>query len=275
MCSETLVKEVVPAKRTSSSEQVDRPIAKTQPQMWYDFGKDDSPARPERTTPLLTAIHSFEGDAESVLQAMGLSGEILEEVCRRGLAEFLTATPYHPSNAAGLLLYLELVQSLRQKLVPTGWELDEGGLALTFNETLGIAIAVRSGDAYTGDSTRTPSFKYPESTIMHDAIGSNARQLGLFDGVPGFAAFVALAPPKRVDFNKLRTWWLLHYVDTAHGVMRAELSLPVTIGDNGETDQWKTRIILTSIPFNEEPQVEPAGGEPGSSEIDVPVRKKA
>ncbi len=222
-----------------------------------------------------TAIHSLEDDAESVLKAMGLSGEILAEVCGRGLAEFLTATPYHPSNAAGLLLYLELVQSLRQKLVPTGWEVDEGGLALTFNETLGIAIAVRSGDAYTGDPKRTPSFKYPESTTMHHAIGGNARQLGLFDEVPDFAAYVAPAPPKRVDFNKLHTWWLLHYVDTARGVMRAELSLPVNIGDNGETDQWEARIILASIPFDEEPQVEPAGGGPGGSDLDVPVRKRA
>lgn len=222
-----------------------------------------------------TAIHSFEDDAVSVLEALGLSGEILAEACRRGLAQFLTATPYHPSNAAGLLLYLELVQSLRQRLVPTGWDLDEGGLALTFNETLGIAIAVRSGDVYTGDPTRTPSFKYPESPTMHDAIGGNARQLGLFDGVPGFAAFVPPTSPKRIDFNKLRTWWLLHHVDTARSVMHAELSLPVNIGDNGETNQWETRIILASIPFDEESQVEPAGGDPGGSDFDVPVRKKA
>lgn len=222
-----------------------------------------------------TAIHSFDEDADSVLEAMGLGGEMLEEVCRRGLAQFLTATPHHPSNAAGLFLYLELVQTLRQKLIPTGWELDEGGLALTFNKTLGIAIAVRSGDAHSGDPTKTPSFKYPESTTMHEAIGGNARQLGLFDGVPAFAAFVAPAPPKRVDFNKLRTWWLLHFVDTARGIMRAELSLPINLGDSDETDQWETRIILASIPFDEEPQIEPAGGDPGGSYFEVPVRMKA
>jgi hypothetical protein len=232
--------------------------------------------RQERTTPLATAIHSLEDNAVTVLEeALGLSADDLEDVCRRGLAEFLTATPYHPSNAAGLLLYLELVQSLRQKLCPEGWEVDDGGLALTFNESLGIAIAIRSGDAYTGDPTRSPWFKYPESPTMHEAIGGNARQLGLFDELPTLAAFAAPEPQKRIDFNKLRTWWLLHFVDTARGLMRAELSLPIKIGDSAETNRWETRIILASIPFDEEPQVESAGEDPGDSDFDVPVRKKA
>lgn len=223
-----------------------------------------------------TAVHSFEGDAESILEAMGLSGELLAEVCHRGLAEYLTATPFHPSNAAGLLLYLELLQSLRQELVPGGWEIDESGLALTLNEQLSMAIAVRSGDAYTGDPTRTPWFKYPESTTMHDAIGGNSRQLGLFDDVPAFAEYAAPEPPKRVDFSRVRTWWLLHYVDTAHGEMRAELSLPINIGVNGDTNQWETRIILAPIPFDDERQIELAGSDSDDSDFDfdVPVRKR-
>jgi hypothetical protein len=225
---------------------------------------------------LSTAIHSFDDAAESVLEAMGLSGELLAEVCRRGLAQYLTATPFHPSNAPGLLLYLELVQSLRQALVPRGWDRDDDGLALTFHDGLGIAIAVRSGDAHAGDPKRTPSFRYPESTTMQAAIGGNARQLGLFDGTPGFAAFATPATPQRFDFGKFRTWWLLHHVDAGRGVMRAELSLPVGIGDSGEADEWETRIVLGPIPFDEELQVAPAGGgDPGGSEVDVPVRKKA
>jgi hypothetical protein len=220
---------------------------------------------------LSTAIHSFEDDALPLLEAMGLSREIMAEVCRRGLAQYLTATPYHPSNAAGLLLYLELVQSLRQELVPVGWETDDVSLALTLNEELGIAIAVRSGDVHTGEPKRIPSFKYPESTTMHNAIGSNARQLGLFDGIPSLEAFAA---PKRVDFDRFQTWWLLHHVDVGRSEMRAELSLPINIGANGEANEWKLRIILDSIPFDEEPRIDPAGGDPGSTDFDVPVRKK-
>lgn len=218
-----------------------------------------------------SAIHSFEDDALPLLEAMGLSREVIVEVCRRGLGQYLTATSYHPSNAAGLLLYLELVRSLREMLVPIGWETDDVGLALTFSEELGLAIAVRSGDAQTGDPKRIPSFKYPESRTMFDAIGGNARQLGLFDGIPSLAAF---ATPKRVDFNQVQTWWLLHYVDEGRSTMRAELSLPINIGSNGEANQWEARIILDPIPFDAEPQIDPSADDSGGPNFDVPVRRK-
>lgn len=227
---------------------------------------------------MTTVIHSFESDesdAESVLEAMGLNGNLLRNVCQNGLAAFLTATPYHPPNAPGSFLYHELVQSLRQALVPLGWEIDQSGLALTFNESLRIAIAVRSGNLYTGNPARTPWFRYPESTTMQEAIGVNARQLGLFDELSGFASLVTPSRSMRLDFSKVRTWWLLHFVDTARSVMRAELSLPTYINASGGTDPWEKRIILEPIPFDDEAKVELFGSDLGGSDFDVPVRKKA
>lgn len=221
-----------------------------------------------------TAIHSFENDALPLLEAMGLNREIMAEVCRRGLTQYLTATPYHPSNAAGMLLYVELVRSLREILVPTGWEIDDVGLALTFNEAQGIAIAVRSGNAYTGDPKRIPSFKYRESATMHDAIGGNARQLGLFDGIPGLAELATTAAATCVEFDHFQTWWLLHHVDVVRSEMRAELALPISVGADGYPNKWGVRIILDPILFDEEPQIDPAGGDPESLDFDVPVRKK-
>ncbi len=222
-----------------------------------------------------TAIHLFDDAAESALEAMGLNHALLAEVCRRGLAQFLTVTPHHPSNASGSFLHFELVRSLRDVLVPGGWEIDDETLSLTLNQNLAVAIAVASGDIHAGNPTRTPSFKYPKGTATHAAVDGNAGQLGLFDGLSGFAAFAPAATPKRVDFDKFKTWWLLHHVDTGKGVMRAELSLPIRIGNRGETNQWESRIILASIPFDEEPDVTPAGGEPDCFDFDVPVRKKA
>jgi hypothetical protein len=226
---------------------------------------------------LATAIHSFHDDADSMLEKMGLDRETLAEVNRRGLAQYLTATLNHPVNAAGSFLYFELVRSLRELFASGGWERAEEGLSLTFNEECGIAIAVASGNMHAGNPTTNPSFKYPKGTVTQAAVGGNARQLGLFDGVPALAAFTApAAAPNRIDFNKFQTWWLLHHVDTGRSVMRAELSLPVNIGTGDETDQWETRIILDPIPFDEEPDVEPAGGDDTrDSGFDVPVRKKA
>lgn len=80
---------------------------------------------------------------------------------------------------------------------------------------------------------------------------------------------------KHVNLDIVRTWWLLHHVDLRKEVMRAELSLPVGIGNNGEIDQWETRIILDSIPFGSAPNVPLASDGPDDQDFDVDVRKKA
>lgn len=123
---------------------------------------------------MATAIHSFEDDAESALEGMGLNGVMTAEICRRGLAQYLTATPHHPSNAPGSLLYLELVRSTRDILVPAGWEVCEEGLSLTFNEIRGIVIAVSSGDIHAGNPKKSPSFRYPKGPMTVAAVAGNA-----------------------------------------------------------------------------------------------------
>ena len=111
-------------------------------------------------------IHTFDDDADDQLSAMGLSRQLFRD--RHHRLAILLVTPFHPSNGAGLKLYLEAVKSIREELIPrnSDWIMDESGLALTCNEKLGIAIAVRSGDANVGDPKRNPSFKYPESDTM-------------------------------------------------------------------------------------------------------------
>jgi len=222
-----------------------------------------------------TAIHSFEDDAESMLEAIGLNGETLSEICRRGLAQYLTATPHHPSNAPGTFMYMKLVRSMRDVLVPTAWESAEESLSFTFNNDLSVALAVSSGNIHAGNATKNPSFKYPKGPATQAAIAGNASQLGLFDGVPGFADYAAPVTPRRVDFETFKTWWLLHHVDPGKGVMRAELSLPVQIGNSSETNQWESRIILEPIPFDEEPDADRGGNASESPDFDVQVRKRA
>src|SRR5680860_222664 len=221
---------------------------------------------------LFTAIHSFEDDAESVLKVMKLSGATMQEVCRRGLAQYLTATPYHPANAPGTFMYHGLVQAMRELLVPAGWELAEESLSFTFNTDLSIALAVSSGNIHAGDPTQNPSFKYPKGPTTQAAVVGNASQLGLFDGVPGFSEYAVSSFPKRIEFDTFKTWWLLHHVDRGKEVMRAELSLPVRIGNSGEMNQWESRVILEPIPFDESPTTDRADDFAAGPDFDVEVR---
>lgn len=225
--------------------------------------------------PLATAIHSFDDDAESILASMGLSGEVMQEICRHGLAQFFTATPYHPVNAAGTFLYHGLVHAMRELLVPQGWDLAEESLSFTYNPELSIAIVVSSGTSHAGDPTQNPWFKYPKGPTTQAAIAGNATQLGLFDGIPAFAEYASPLTPKRVNFDAFRTWWLMHHVDTSKGVMRAELSLPVRMGSSGESSEWESRIILAPIPFDDEPEPDTSQDAPDGPDFNVDVRKKA
>lgn len=97
----------------------------------------------------------------------------------------------------------------------------------------------------------------------------------MFEGIPGFEEYIPDVMQTRFDFDKFKTRWLLHHVDPVKGVMRAELSVPIKIGDSGETDQWESRIILEPIPFDQDFVVDPASGDLGGPELDVHVRKKA
>jgi hypothetical protein len=171
-------------------------------------------------------------------------------------------------------MYNEMVHAMRLLLVPSGWDYVEEGLCYTFNRELSIALVVTSGDASVGDATLNPSFKYPKGPTTHAAIAGNARQLGLFDEFPDLAAFVLPSTAKDIDFNTYKIWWLLHHVDPT-GEVRAELSLPIGVGNRSETNQWESRIILEPIPFDEEPDTESVGDGPDTPDVDVPVRKKA
>lgn len=227
--------------------------------------------------PVISAIHSFEDDAETVLQAMALSSETMHEICHRGLAQYHTATPYHPTNAPGTFMFHGLVHAMRELLIPAGWEAAEESLSFTFHSELSIALAVSSGNIHAGDPTHSPSFKYPKGPTTQAAIVGNASQLGLFDNAPGLEEFVKSpsSTPKRIEFDSFQVWWLLHHVDLRKEVLRAELSRPVQIGTGEETNRWISRIILEPIPFDDSPDANHASNTPDGPDFDVDVRKKA
>jgi hypothetical protein len=220
------------------------------------------------------SIHSFEDDAESILNSMGLRREILSEVCQRGLAQYLTATVHHPQNAAGSFFYHEAVRSLRDLLISSGWEHVSDGLELTFNSDRKIAIAVSSGNVNVGDRLRRPAFKYPKGPRTGAAVAGNTKQLNLFEGFANLQAYILPIPPQRVGFERFQTWWLLHYVDPISGKMKAELSLPIAIAGLDETNQFEYRIILDSINPSDDLNITHEGDGDDNPDLDVDVRKK-
>jgi hypothetical protein len=66
------------------------------------------------------------------------------------------------------------------------------------------------------------------------------------------------------------TWILLVYRTVAE--VRCELSLPTSISDDGHIDGWRERILLASIPFDDDSV---AVAPPQQSDITIPVVRRA
>ena len=81
-----------------------------------------------------------------------------------------------------------------------------------------------------------------------------------------------MPPPSTDDEEGKQTWVLMHHTDIARGEIRVELSRPSGIGKDGKINGWAERIILTSIPFDDELiEIYP----PSGPDIDFDIQRKA
>lgn len=123
-----------------------------------------------------------------------------------------------------------------------------------------FAIAVASGSEHTGRiGAEMPRTKRRKGPSTAEAVHTNA-QLYLF---AEFAPAAAREPEGA-------TWVLLFHSDGKE--IRAELSLPDSIGEDGHIDGWRERIILGAQPLDDEsvPVVPDFGPDPT-----IDVRRKA
>jgi hypothetical protein len=83
-------------------------------------------------------------------------------------------------------------------------------------------------------------------------------------------AMAFIKPPEEIRDDGRVTWLLLFYCDEHE--LRAELSLPASMGHDGRPDAWKERIILPSTSLDPiVPNVKPDFGP----ELNVDVKRRA
>ena len=193
------------------------------------------------------------------LSQMGLSENALTESVWQGYLARSRTTINHPRIARGIIMWAETVAVLREQLISYGWvKEDKGNYELSVNQKAGLAIVVTTGDEATGMAGATPSNKCPKGVNTAEAIETN-NQLDLF--------FELL--PVIEDVQGFTTWVLLMHLATDE--VRCELSLPFSIS-NGKIDGWRERIILPSMPLDDD-SVEI--NAPDLPDIEVPIKKKA
>lgn len=213
----------------------------------------------------LTRVYSHPAEVASRLKSLDLSLDILREAIRFGMGYAVECTKNDPSAAKGIIPWAKVNRGLRDLLIPQGWDRNDAqNYARTVHPGKKWAIAVSAGNYNTGNPNQTPATKGQKGPITHHVVAVNQLQLDFWELVPGWEHRSA----------DMCTWILLyHGIDDPHTV-RAELSLPEGLNDDGRVTVWRERIILAV--FDErtfEGDILPKGDVP-SAPIDVPVQLK-
>jgi len=177
------------------------------------------------------------------LAELGLDEESLKETVRRGQISYISCTANHPPQFPGMAAWAETVRALREYLVPVDWERsNENNYALVIDPVGRMAIAVATGNEGTGRAEAVPSTNARKGPSTSDAVAANQLRFSFMDERP--------RQPARgsADGNTRETWILL--LHRAATEVRCELSLPISIGEDGHIDAWRERILLGSIPLD-------------------------
>jgi hypothetical protein len=177
------------------------------------------------------------------LKQFGLKESILRLAVEQGQAEWANCTLNHPPMFRGLVPWAYTLSSVRESMIPEGWDrLEDGGQSFIVNKSGNLAITAATGDRYTGVKAETPSTKSSKGPKTQLAIAQNALSWTLFGDI-------RTAEKQKADARI--TWILLFYRDDEASEIRCELSLPARMNNEGQVDEWKERIILAAIPFGD------------------------
>ncbi|GFE91830.1 hypothetical protein GCM10011488_67840 [Steroidobacter agaridevorans] len=203
------------------------------------------------------------------LETMQLTEEILRESLYQAYLHRVRLTPNHPPSFPGLEMWGWAVASLREQLRSRDWvPVNFGNYSLTVHEELALAINVASGDEATGYAKGNPTTRSKKGPNTADAVEVN-RQSDLFAEL--------LPPPhpeQRLKAADFTTWLLLHHIDMRKQELRAELSRPTEMDDDGRVSRWTDRIILPPISFDGD-RIELAPPAGPSSDFDIEIRRKS
>jgi hypothetical protein len=216
----------------------------------------------------MTAIVRQESrEVRSRLAELRLEEESLRDAVRRGQLAFLNCTPNHPPPFPGMAAWAETVCAVREVLIPAGWQRsNDNNYALCVDPAGMVAIAVATGNEGTGFAEATPSTNARKGPSTSEAIAANQLRFNFMD-----QPVTRNGRPVPAGSGR-QTWILLIHRSTDE--VRCELSLPISIGEDGHIDAWRERILLGSIPLDGD-LVEAVPVPPPLPDIDVSVRRRA
>lgn len=217
--------------------------------------------------PAVPKVFQDPDEIPAQLAELGLTVDMVRGAVDNGYRAKAACTANDPLAFPGTAFWARTTSGLREQLRPRGWlPRCEEGYELVVNPEGTMAIVVATGDDATGIATRTPKTNRPKGQKTIEAVETNRGQIDLF-------ASGETAEEHRQRDGDWVTWFLLIKdlrVGDRHFV-RAELSLPAEMGDDGRVERWERRIILPEFidgderSLAEEPDLGP--------EFDVEIRR--
>lgn len=191
--------------------------------------------------PLNDPIVRTSGDAVSDrLSELGLSVPLLRQALERGQYAADEVTANHPRNFEGIAKWAETNRALRDLLVPDGWtRSDVSNIPRTVAPDDTYCLFAVSGDKGTGQPHMEPSTKRPRGSASAEAVTDNC-QLELFPD---------LFDDDQDSAHRRKTWLLLYHTEDER--VRAELSLPIRVSQEGAILRWAERLILPDIDLSD------------------------
>ena len=180
------------------------------------------------------------------LAALGLDEDTLRRAVLQGEIHRRACTPNDPGMMCGILRWGKTVRSLRDSLSRRGWTSGRDGGYETVDRPDGaLSIVVMTGDSLTGvvDDYCSPRSQYPKGSATVRAIRQNNLQTRF--------SFYDLRSDPGPEAVPWATWVLL--VHTGRDEIRCELSLPESLDSVGRIFKWRERIVLDSVPREDDP----------------------
>jgi hypothetical protein len=194
--------------------------------------------------------------------ANGLTEAVLIDAVLRGEARRNEATPLDVPSRGGSECHFEKVRALREPLCPQGWKVNNELNYCRVESPCGRhSIAVAKGSKATGNPQMQPETVRAMGDATRMVVQCNKLQLAL----PFPGAKLVLPRPN------VLTWVLLTY--RGDKFVRAELSLPSHMSDEGFVCRWEARYILDEINLGGPTPQRKKNDEPADSfEINVSLR---
>lgn len=215
---------------------------------------------------VLNSSDSFSTATEALtpsLASLEVPETALLTAVRMGVSSARNVTAFHPLTARGFIQWSETVASLRQALDEDGWKRSDPKNSPRITSPDGrTSIMVIGGNADTGLSLdvapATARRRGPATEAAVQGNGKRGRQRG---GIPGQGVLdIDIVLDLKRKPKQSQTWVLLYHWSTDQPVVRAELSLPISIED-GEIKTWEHRILLPAQGIEDfEISSRPAGG---------------